>query len=646
MLNMVVTNSYSNLSNVVLRLAARAGGKAGGKAVLLNAHFDSTVGTAGASDDLVPVGVALEVLRALLHGPALPRPVIVLLNGAEESLMMGSHAFITQHKWADEVGVVVNLEACGAGGPEILFQVRSVAEVENHNNIATSNNSTEIIMIVCVLQVGSAALAATYTSAALHPHGSSLSQELFQTGFIQSDTDYRIFGAHKGILGMDLAYYQNSYVYHTDLDQLHMLHPGSIQHMGDNVLSLMQALARSDFIDSTAHATTLASHPGVYADIYGRYMVHYSMRTATVLHLLLVATAFAALVARKGWPVRAPRPAHAVWSALLSILASIVAGALLSVATAAVYSLVFKQRLLWFSQPWLLLPFYATPTLLAMLAVQWSWWRRHLTSTTSTTSQQQRQALEWLLLLAVALFHTLLLAALTLAQLGMSFTFFVWAAHSLGMLVYNYCASRAEGRAARGDVAVSGLSYVLAGLVPLLLSLDSMQGIFQTLVPLTGRMGADIPTDIVMALLTSLCTAWLALLLLPFAQRAGRLVSVMRALAVLSVAALVAASILGQPYDGLHPKRIFLQHTIVRGEPQAFVMMASPDAVPIDYVLRPHTPQYAPIHLINTPHTPHTCCRTCCHCHVQEAYASDVSNLSGGVRSGRSSSRSRCAASA
>lgn len=115
-----IQKRYSGLTNIVVRLSN--GTPAGQEdAVLVNAHLDSTLPSPGAADDLAGVVVMLELIRGILATDTpLDHAIVFLFNGGEESLQDASHMYITQHETRHSIRSVINLEACGVAGPEIV----------------------------------------------------------------------------------------------------------------------------------------------------------------------------------------------------------------------------------------------------------------------------------------------------------------------------------------------------------------------------------------------------------------------------------------------------------------------------------------------------------------------------------------------
>lgn len=185
-----MTHLYQNVTNIVVRLSRR-GDPEPKHAFLVNAHYDSALGSVAASDDAVSCGTMLEALRCLSSEPEpllAEHSLVFLFNGAEETFLQASHGFVTQHPWARQVRAFLNLEAAGAGGREIVFQTGP-----DHPWLAR-----------------------LYAKVVPHPHASVIAQEVFQLGIIPSDTDFRIFRDFGHIPGIDTAYFINGYVYHTE----------------------------------------------------------------------------------------------------------------------------------------------------------------------------------------------------------------------------------------------------------------------------------------------------------------------------------------------------------------------------------------------------------------------------------------------
>jgi len=273
----------------VQNIVAKLEGTANTRAVLLVAHYDAAPHSLGASDDGAAVVSLLETLRALKASAPLKNDVIFLATDGEEIGMLGALAFVQQHPWAKDVGVVLNFEARGDHGPSVMFQ--------------TSDGNDWLID-----QLG---------KTVSRPVANSLSADIYK--LLPNDTDFTVF-KQAGMNGLNFAYIEGVGSYHSSLDNLANLDERSLQHHGMYALALARGFGNSDL------NAPISRSEAVYFDLFGRTLIHYSRTTALVLATLiaLITVGTIGLGLRRGRLTLSGQ----VWG-FLALLLSIIAATLL-----------------------------------------------------------------------------------------------------------------------------------------------------------------------------------------------------------------------------------------------------------------------------------------------------------------------------
>ncbi|EDW09410.2 endoplasmic reticulum metallopeptidase 1 [Drosophila mojavensis] len=333
-----VLNMYRNVQSVVVKLSPKASNDE--NYLLVNSHYDSKPYTASAGDAGFMIVTMLEVLRVIASTKqTLEHPIVFLFNGAEENMMQASHGFVTQHKWASKCKVVVNLDAAGSGGREVLFQ---------------SGPSHPWLVNY-------------YKKYVKHPFATTMAEEVFQLGIIPSDTDFRQFNTYGNIPGLDIAQITNGYVYHTKYDLSSIIPRGSLQNTGDNLLELVRGLANAtELNDIEAYKTGHA----VFFDFLGLYFVNYSEATGKSINFG-VAGAVLIFIFISMWRMSAVSNASlcnvASWFILVIIvqIISFVLGLLLPIVVA--YGMdALGLSLTYYSTPLLVVGLYVCPSLIGL----------------------------------------------------------------------------------------------------------------------------------------------------------------------------------------------------------------------------------------------------------------------------------------
>lgn len=253
----VTTRRGSPVAATVENVAARLSGTNSGKAVMLVSHYDSVSNSPGASDDGSGVAALLETLRALKASAPLKNDVILLFTDGEENGLLGATAFVSEHAWAKDVGVVLNFEARGNSGASIMFE--------------TSAQNGWLID--------------EFAQAAPYPVANSLSYEIYK--LLPNDTDFTIL-RESGLPGMNFAFIEGLTRYHTQIDSVNNLNERSLQHHGTYALALARHFGALDALERR-------ERNAIYFNLPGSFMIRYSSLWI-IPSIVLVGVVFASVM--------------------------------------------------------------------------------------------------------------------------------------------------------------------------------------------------------------------------------------------------------------------------------------------------------------------------------------------------------------
>ena len=199
-------------------------GSKNSKALLLLSHYDSAPHSysKGASDDASGVATILESVRAFLHNKTPHKnDIVILFTDAEELGLNGAALFVTQHKLAKKVGLVLNFEARGSSGPSYMLMETNDGNAKMVDAFKAGNVS--------------------------YPVSNSLMYSIYK--MLPNDTDLTVFREQGKIQGFNFAFIDSHFNYHTAQDKYENLDPKTLAHQGSYLFPLLNYFSNADLTD-------------------------------------------------------------------------------------------------------------------------------------------------------------------------------------------------------------------------------------------------------------------------------------------------------------------------------------------------------------------------------------------------------------
>jgi hypothetical protein len=236
--------TVASVENIIARLPGSSAKKEGvANTLALLTHYDSRPLTPGAADDASGTATVMEVARLMVSDPAPAHDVLFVVTDGEEMGLLGAQGFFRQHPAAEEIGLVLNLEARGSSGVSSMFETS-----ENNDWLIESlvNSAPDLV-------------------------ADSLSYEIYSR--MPNDTDMSI-SKGEGIPGLNFGFVGGFFDYHSMTDTPENINQESVAQQANYLLFAARHFANTDSWQSgTANVT--------YFSLWAGQMVTYSQAVAT-----------------------------------------------------------------------------------------------------------------------------------------------------------------------------------------------------------------------------------------------------------------------------------------------------------------------------------------------------------------------------
>ncbi|SHI87031.1 Peptidase family M28 [Mesonia phycicola] len=272
--------------------------------LMVMTHYDSAVHSSfGASDAGSGVATILETLRAFLEKETKhTNNIIVCFTDAEEIGLNGADLFVKGHPWANEVGLVLNFEARGSGGPS--------------NTILEANSGNQNL------------INAFAKAKPAYPVATSLMYSVYKK--LPNDTDATVLREEKNIPSFFFAFIDDHFDYHTANDTFENLDQNSLAHQASYLTALLPYFSNINLTDLTSEKDN------VYFNFLGIGMLSYS--NSLIFPLVILAWVIFIAISVYGFRKKTFTPFSLVKGVAWYILILIIT----SLATYFLYQLVYQ----------------------------------------------------------------------------------------------------------------------------------------------------------------------------------------------------------------------------------------------------------------------------------------------------------------